>query len=264
MLPFMERRNISAAMQRRNPPYQKSRQKAENPQDSWLFGVHAVHEALKNPARSLKRLVATRNAARDLPENGRIAPEILEPKKIDLLLPPGAVHQGLALLADPLPEPLLHKIAPNPDPKHPLIVLDQVTDPHNVGAILRTAAAFGARALVTTTRHSPDITGTLAKVASGAVEHVPYIRITNLSEALREIEGYGYQTLGLAEEGEKTLSEFAPFGPTALVMGAEGPGLRKKTRETCTDLVRLPTRPPIGSLNVSNAAAVALYEVVRG
>ncbi len=263
MLLFQERRNISAPMTRRNPPHTKRRQKAETPQETWLFGHHAVAEALKNDARSPLRLVASRNAARDLPQTERIAAEILEPRRIDALLPSGAVHQGVALLARPLPEPELEIVCAPAEARHPVIILDQVTDPHNVGAIMRTAAAFGARALITTRRHSPELTGTLAKSASGAVEHLPYVRVANLSDALRKLADLGYHTIGLAEEGARALRDIAPFGPTALVLGAEGTGLRKKTRDICAELARLPTQPPIGSLNVSNAAAVALYEVVR-
>ncbi len=263
MLPFLERRNISAAMARRNPPFPKTRQKPETPQETWLFGHHAVAEALKNPAREPQRLVATRNAAGDLPRTSRITAEILEPKKIDHLLPAGAVHQGVALLAKALPEPELEVVCAPAEANRPVVVLDQVTDPHNVGAIMRTAAAFGARALVTTKRHSPELTGTLAKSASGAVEHLPYVRVTNLSEAIRALANMGYHTVGLAEEGTRDLAAVAPFGPTAIVLGAEGSGLRQKTRDVVAELVRLPTRPPIGSLNVSNAAAISLYEIVR-
>ncbi len=230
---------------------------------TWFFGLHAVAEALQNPARRANRLIATRNAARDLPKRTGLEPEILEPKKISSILPDGAVHQGIGLLVEPLAEPVLEDACAPAEAGHPVLVLDQVTDPHNVGAILRTAAAFGARALVTTSRHSPEITGTLAKVASGAVEHVAYVRVSNLADALRTLADMGYWSIGLAEEGGAPISSLAPFGPVAIVLGAEGAGLRQKTRSICDALVKLPTRPPIGSLNVSNAAAVALYEVVR-
>jgi 23S rRNA (guanosine2251-2'-O)-methyltransferase len=233
----------------------------------WFFGIHAVAEALRNPARRANRLIVTRNALRELgeglAESLALEAEILEPKKITQILPEGAVHQGVGLLVEPLPEPILEDVCGTAETDRPVVVLDQVTDPHNVGAILRTAAAFGARALITTRRHSPEITGTLAKVASGAVEHVPYIQIGNLSEAITQLQNMGYQTVGLTEDGEQDLSALAPFGPVAIVLGAEGTGLRQKTRNTCDVLAKLPTHPPIASLNVSNAAAVSLYEIIR-
>ncbi len=262
-MPFMKVGNISAAMQSGKRSFKKPPRHAEPIGPVWFFGVHAVTEALRNPQRQANRLIATRNAARDLPTDMPIEAEILDPKQISRILPEGAVHQGLGLLVEPLPEPDLEDACGPAAAGRPVMVLDQVTDPHNVGAILRTAAAFGARAVVTTRRHSPEVTGTLAKVASGAVEHVPYVRIGNLSEGLTQLQGLGYQVVGLAEEGETTLSALAPFGPVAIVLGAEGPGLRQKTRNTCDVLAKLPTQPPIGSLNVSNAAAVALYEIIR-
>jgi len=259
----MKSGNISAPMPSRKRSFNRPHKTPETLGPIWFFGLHAVREALQNPARQANRLIATRNAARELGGNLPLEAEILDPKQITKTLPEGAVHQGVGLLVEPLPGPDLEDTCGPAKAGRPVLVLDQVTDPHNVGAILRTAAAFGARALVTTRRHSPEITGTLAKVASGAVEHVPYVRIGNLSEALTELQELGYQVVGLAEEGEATISALAPFGPVALVLGAEGTGLRQKTRTTCDTLAQLPTRPPIGSLNVSNAAAVALYEIIR-
>lgn len=230
----------------------------------WLFGSHAVRAALANPARPCLRMVASRNAARGLPE-GVPEPEILDPDRIARLLPPGAVHQGIALLTEPLPEiPLSEACAPA-DPARPVLVLDHVTDPHNVGAILRSASAFGAQALVLTRRRSPPASGTLAKVAAGALEHVPLVRVTNLARAMAELKDMGYRLIGLDEQAPVTLAEaLSGAAPTALVLGAEGEGLRKLTAETCDRLARLPTGGPVASLNVSNAAAIALYEVVRG
>lgn len=262
-MPILERRNISASMTTRKHSSKKSFKKAEALDNSWLFGTHAVVEALKNPDRVANRLIATRNSARELPDNLPLEPEILDPKEISGILPQGAVHQGLGLKVEPLAEPDLEDVCANPDPKQPVIVLDQVTDPHNVGAIMRSAAAFGARALITTLRNSPEISGTLAKVASGALEYVPYVRVVNLSEAIVDLQNLGYQVIGLAEEGDVSLGDLAPFGPVAIVVGAEGAGLRHKTRGKCDQLAKLPTQPPIGSLNVSNAAAVAMYEVMR-
>lgn len=228
----------------------------------WLYGSHAVHAALANPARPRLRLVASRNAARALPPDGP-EPEILDPDRIGKLLPPGAVHQGLALLTAPLPEPALEEICAAASDR-PVVVLDHVTDPHNVGAILRSASAFGARALVMTRRRSPPPTGALAKVAAGALEHVPLVKVTNLARAMTELKDMGYRLIGLDEKAPVTLAEaLAAPAPAALVLGAEGEGLRKLTAETCDLLARLPTGGPVASLNVSNAAAIALYEVVR-
>lgn len=226
----------------------------------WLYGHHAVAAALANPHRKWLRLVATRNAARDI--DGQ-APEILEAREIDKLLPEGAVHQGLALLVNPLPAPGLSELLVRDG--RPLVFLDHVTDPHNVGAILRSAAAFGARGVITTHRHAPPITGVLAKAASGAIEHVPYLQLNNLADALTAAGEAGYVRLGLDERGEPlepALAATVQF-PVAFVLGAEGAGLRERTRTTCDRLVRLPTTGPIGALNVSNAAAVALYAISR-
>ena len=173
-------------------------------------------------------------------------------------LPDGAVHQGLAMHAAPLPELDLADILES-NSKAPLLFLDQVSDPHNVGAILRSAAAFGAAAVIVQDRHAPQVTGVLAKSASGALEVTPIIRVTNLSRALEETADAGYFRIGLAGEAELNLGQHTPSDKIVLVLGAEGPGMRRLTREKCDQLVKLPTREPISSLNVSNAAAVALY-----
>lgn len=239
-----------------------------------IFGLHAVKEAWTNPERRVQRMIATRSALETLAEAiafasakgfARPSPEVVAREALDALLPPGTVHQGAVLLADPLPEWDLHDVLRAAEPKQRaiLVVLDQVTDPHNVGAILRSAAAFGALAVIVTERHAPEMTGTLAKTACGAAEHVPLARVTNLARALRELQENGFWCVGLAEEGPAALSEMRLDGKVALVMGAEGPGLRRLTRETCDALARLPTSGPIASLNVSNAAAVALYELAR-
>lgn len=224
----------------------------------WLFGIHAVREALKNPDRRPKRLVATRNALHEL---GAIPLEVEEarPEEVGRHLPAGSVHQGAALLASALPNRTLEEVADLPDASRPLLLLDQVTDPHNVGAILRSAAAFGARGLVVTDRHAPRESGVLAKSASGALEHVPIARVVNLARALAGLKEVGYRIVGLDGEAEAPLADAMDAAPLALVFGAEGAGLRHLTKESCDILARLPTSGPIRSLNVSNAVAVALY-----
>lgn len=247
----------------RVPPPRRNRG-AETPGDGgghWLYGTHAVLAALANPHRKVKSLLATAGAVQELPAGTKPAPQIVEPGALAQRLPPGAVHQGLALLAAPLPELAIDEVCAAPAPNALVVVLDQVTDPHNVGAILRSAAAFGASALVVTDRHAPNVTGVLAKAASGALEQVPMVRVVNLARALDELGELGYWRIGLDSEAPDTLDRVAPSGPVALVLGAEGPGLRRLTRERCDALVRLPTAGPIASLNVSNAAAIALYAV---
>ena len=238
----------------------------------WLFGLHAVRDALMNPARVKLRLVLTKNAADKLGEAiaaGGLEPEILEPRKFDTQVPlgPDQVHQGAALEVKPLDWGKLADVALTGEGLPLVVMLDRVTDPHNVGAILRSAEVFGARAVVAPARHSAPETGALAKTASGALERQPYLRITNLSDAMGELRDMGYVLIGLAGEATMTLAEaLAEVGtrPVAIVLGAEGPGLREKTRETCDHLVRIPFAGAFGSLNVSNAAAVALYAATCG
>ncbi|MFC5737031.1 23S rRNA (guanosine(2251)-2'-O)-methyltransferase RlmB [Sinirhodobacter huangdaonensis] len=233
----------------------------------WLFGLHAVRDALVNPAREKLRLVLTKNASDKLTEaiaaSGMTA-EIVDPRKFDTQVPlaPDSVHQGAALEVKPLDWGKLEEVALTGRGEPLVVLLDRVTDPHNVGAILRSAEVFGARAVVAPARHSAPETGALAKTASGALERQPYLRVTNLADAMEELRKMGYVLLGLAGEAEETLAEaLAAVGtrPVALVLGAEGPGLREKTRDTCDRLVKIPFPGEFGSLNVSNAAAVALY-----
>ena len=244
------------------------------PRASLLFGLHPVAAAWTNPERRCRRLLATEAgltalgealaSARDLGLT-RPAPQTVDRAELDRLLPTGAVHQGVVLDAEPLAEIDLDDLARLAEsrPDDVVVVLDQVTDPHNVGAILRSAAAFGASAVVLTDRNAPELTGTLAKSASGAVEIVPLVRVVNLSRALSVLQEAGYWCVGLDETGTRTLAQLDLKGRVAVVMGAEGSGLRRLTRERCDDIARLPTRGPIGSLNVSNATAVALYELMR-
>jgi 23S rRNA (guanosine2251-2'-O)-methyltransferase len=234
----------------------------------WLFGLHAVRDALENPAREKLRLVVTRNALERLGEavaKSGMEPEISDPRKFAAPLDPQSVHQGAALEVKPLDWGSLEDIALGDGPMPPRIVLlDRVTDPHNVGAVLRSAEVFGARAVVAVQRHAAPETGALAKTASGALERQPYLRVRNLSDAMAALKGMGYLILGLDGDADVSV-EAAVEGkrdrPVALVLGAEGPGLRDKTKETCDLLVRIDAAAGFGSLNVSNAAAVALYAV---
>eukprot|EP00095_Tigriopus_kingsejongensis_P005649 snap_masked-scaffold7327_size3245-processed-gene-0.0 protein:Tk05649 transcript:snap_masked-scaffold7327_size3245-processed-gene-0.0-mRNA-1 annotation:"rna methyltransferase" len=232
----------------------------------WLFGLHAVRDALENPKREKLRLVVTRNAADKLAEaiaGAGIAPEISDPRKFAAPLDPQSVHQGAALEVKPLDWGTIEDIALGDGMMPPRIVLlDRVTDPHNVGAILRSAEVFGARAVVAMTRHAAPETGALAKTASGALERQPYVRVRNLADTMIALKDMGYLVLGLDETAKLTVAqavEGKQDRAIALVMGAEGPGLREKTLETCDQLVKIDFAGGFGSLNVSNAAAVALY-----
>jgi 23S rRNA (guanosine2251-2'-O)-methyltransferase len=178
---------------------------------------------------------------------------------LDAMLPEHAVHQGVIIDVAPLPEVSLKDIASKTKSNDVIVVLDQVTDPHNVGAILRSAAAFGAKAIVVQSRHAPDVTGVLAKTASGALDVIPIIYETNISRTLENLKEFDFWSVGLAEEGEQVIGEIDRTRKLVLVLGAEGEGLRRLVADKCDYLVRLPTEEPIGSLNVSNAAAVALY-----
>lgn len=254
-------------------PMERPQEYGKTDRDSVLiWGLHAVRAAWLNPKRRCYRLCLT--------EAGRAAFEatkaeaheqllkrpdakLMERHELDRLVPPGSVHQGIVLETAPLPEPSLHEIIGGDNPPDLLLMLDQVTDPHNVGAILRSAAAFGAGAVIMTERNAPVITGVQAKAASGATEYLPQVHVVNLARALDELQEAGYWRIGLAEEGQKTIGELDLSGRTVLVLGNEGDGLRQLTRKKCDELARLPTGGPIGSLNVSNAAAVSLYEVRR-
>jgi 23S rRNA (guanosine2251-2'-O)-methyltransferase len=225
-----------------------------------LYGWHTVKAALENPARIVRKFLATENAARRLAEERVTAmPEIVRPTAIAERLSPDALHQGLYLEADALPSPQIGEIATDGI----VLVLDQITDPHNVGAILRTAAGFAVAALVITERHSPEATGVLAKAASGALEYVPIVTVQNLARALGELKERGFMLVGLDSSGDADLSGVALRSPLALVLGAEGKGLRQLTRATCDQIARLDLPGRIQSLNVSNAAALALYVATK-
>jgi 23S rRNA (guanosine2251-2'-O)-methyltransferase len=256
------------------PPRHQKPASTQTARPGLLFGLHPVAAAWTNPERRVHRLLATEAALAGLApvieqakaaKIQRPAPTLVERTDLDRLLPPGAVHQGLVLDAAPLPEVDLGDIVRQGLLKDSdiIMLLDQVTDPHNVGAILRSAAAFGASAVVLPDRNAPEMTGTLAKSASGAAEVVPLVRVVNLSRSLTELREAGYWCVGLDESGERTLAQMTFQSRVALVLGAESSGLRRLTMERCDEIARLPTSGPIGSLNVSNAAAVALYELVR-
>ena len=230
-----------------------------------IYGSHAVRAAVENPKRVIRRLIVTQNAAHELEDVIRqrnIAAEIGTAQQLAAILPPDAVHQGMVLETDPLPEPEIAELAAS---GKPLIVLDQVSDPRNVGAILRAAAVFGAGGIILPRRNSPPPAGALAKTASGALEVVPMAPVTNLARALDSLHKAGYMSVGLDERGETLIDDVARDRPLAIVMGAEGPGLRRLTRETCDMLARLPVADDAGfaTLNVATATAVTLYALTR-
>ena len=234
----------------------------------WLFGLHAVRDALLNPRRDRLRLVVTANAADRLAEAiaaSGMEPELSDPRKFAAPLDPESVHQGAALEVRPLDWGSVEEVALGDGPMPPrLLLLDRVTDPHNVGAILRSAEVLGARAVIGVQRHSAPETGSLAKAASGALERQPYIRVRNLADTMEALKAMGYLILGLDGDSDTdigTAVEGRRDRAVALVLGAEGPGLRDRTRDTCDALVRIPAAGAFGSLNVSNAAAIALYAV---
>lgn len=245
------------------PPRSPDRNKADA--DNFLWGRHPVLAALANPVRrGTGRLLATAERAREIEEGGlahghRI--EVVDPQALTRMLPTGAVHQGLAFKVQPLEGVALEDLA---QPAEGIIVmLDQLTDPQNVGAIFRSALAFGARGIVVQDRHAPALAGALAKAAVGATERLPHARVTNLSRALERLAELGWRAVGLDGSGEQTLEEALDSQPTVLVMGSEGDGIRRLVAEHCDVLARIPMPGGFESLNVSNAAAVALYEAAR-
>ena len=240
----------------------------------WIYGVHAALAAVANPARDCRRIVLAETAKRELETRvaeahkalpGRPFVERMSRTDMEGLLPPSAVHQGLAVLAQPLGETAIEDIVRDCIEKSDaaVVILDQATDPRNVGAVMRSAAAFGAAAVVVQDRNAPAITGALCKAASGAVERVPFVRVVNLARAIGMLKDGGFWAAGLDPVAGRNLAEADLSGRVALVLGAEGHGLRRLTRDTCDELIKIPVAGGTDSLNLSNAAAVALYELAR-
>jgi len=242
----------------------KSHQSHGSAKSPRLWGKHAVAAALDNPDRKILRAWTTREAADFMKFPKEVAVTMADVADLGRLVPHDAPHQGVVIEVEPLEEAWLDELLTNAGERAVLLVLDQVTDPHNVGAILRSAAAFGAIGIVTQDRHSPPESGVVAKAASGALERVPWVRVVNLARALEEIGDAGFWRIGLAGDAGTDLREALGPQRVALVLGAEGPGLRPNTREHCDALARLPIGDAIESLNVSNAAAVALYAASIG
>jgi 23S rRNA (guanosine2251-2'-O)-methyltransferase len=253
------------ASRRRDTGNSRSTERPSQPDGrEWIYGRHAVLAALENPRREPGRLVATAEAATRFGEAlAAAAPEILSRAQLQALLPEAAVHQGIALHAPTLPETPLENILDDVAASAVVVVLDQVTDPHNVGAVLRSAAAFAAAAVVVQDRSAPPSGGALGKAASGALDIVPLIRASNLARALEQLGNAGFWRIGFDESAELTLTEAPLDGRVALVLGAEGRGLRRLTRERCDRLARIVAPGKLDTLNVSNAAAIALYETER-
>lgn len=252
----------------RPPPHRPHRPARGGHQSVWLYGRHPVLAALANPERKVERLLMTREVAErhaaELAAAGAPAKaKILSREDLAQRLPAGAVHQGIAALAAPLEEPQLEDLLARCGEHALVLALDQVTDPHNVGAILRSAAAFGVAGVLVTERHAPADTGVLAKAASGALEIVPLVRAVNLARALDQLKEAGFWLYGLDERGDVAIGELDLSGRACIVLGAEGEGLRRLTAEKCDRLVTIPTEAKLAALNVSNAAAVAAYEWAR-
>jgi len=240
----------------------------DGPSRLWLYGRHTVAAALANPERRVRRVLATKNAADWLAQQSVRAAvcakiEGARPDAIDRALPAGAVHQGLAAEVFDLTRARLKEVCTPAEPGAPVVVLDQITDPQNIGAIFRSAAAFGARAVIVQDRRTPPLAGALAKAAAGAIDVVPCIKVVNIARALEALAGLGYETAGLTGDAKISVADLPKDQPLALVLGAEGAGLRKLVATTCDSLMRIPIAPGMESLNVSTAAAIALYEVAR-
>ncbi len=242
---------------------QRSNRQQRGHQSVWLYGRHPVLAALANPDRRIERIVATREMAERYAREFGGKAQILSREELAQRLPAGAVHQGIAALVAPLEEPALEDLLARCGEDALVLALDQVTDPHNVGAILRSAAAFGVAGLIVTERNAPADTGVLAKAASGALEVVPLVRAVNLARTLEQLKEAGFWLYGLDERGDTRIGQLDLKGRVGIVLGAEGEGLRRLTAEKCDRLVTIPTSAALAALNVSNAAAIASYEWAR-
>jgi len=265
-------------MQKKDRRHFYPRPDAKASEGLWLYGLHAVRAALANPRRKVKRAVLTARAAEEIGAKllGRVRHEAADSDAVARFVPAGAVHQGVALQCEPLarralvdvlgvkPAPLHDGLAGAAGRRRIVLVLDQISDPHNAGAILRTAAAFGASAVVVQDRHAPPESGALAKSASGALDLVPVVTVVNIARALEDLGKLGFWRIALAGDGEAPLKEAAGTGDVALVLGSEGSGIRRLVRERCDIAAFVPMEPAMDSINVSNAAAIALYELRRG
>ncbi|HXJ01938.1 MAG TPA: RNA methyltransferase [Micropepsaceae bacterium] len=251
-----------------NPQRSRQKPKSSAPEGAfWLYGLHAARAALANSRRTVRKAVLSDRAQSDLgPALAKAKVSNVtqsSPDNISRLLPPGAVHQGVALLCEPLPQLDLEEALSHATGPRLVVVLDQVTDPHNEGAILRSAAAFGVAAVIVQDRHAPPESGALAKAASGALDLVPRISVVNIARALEELGRRGFYRIALAADGDASLRDTAPAGDIAIALGAEGTGLRRLVRERCDASAFIPMGGAMESLNVSNAAAIAFYELRR-
>jgi len=248
-------------------PHRAAKPSRGGHQPVWLYGHHPVLAVLANPDRQIQKILATKEVAerhaKEFASTAAKAVEIVSREDLSHRLPPGAVHQGLAVLVAPLEEPSLEDVLARCGDDALVLALDQVTDPHNVGAILRSAAAFGVAGVIVTERNAPADTGVLAKAASGGLEIVPLVRTVNLARAMEQLKEAGFWLYGLDERGDAPIGTLDLKGRVCIVLGAEGEGLRRLTAEKCDRLVTIPTTAALAALNVSNAAAVALYEWAR-
>jgi 23S rRNA (guanosine2251-2'-O)-methyltransferase len=243
-----------------------SRSGPPNSKGLWLYGLHTVRAALANPARKLNRAVLTEHASAAIGRGllGKVRYEIAAPDAVARLVPPGSVHQGVALSCEHLPKLDMDDVLSRPaEGRRVVVVLDQISDPQNVGAILRSGAAFSVCAIVAQDRHAPPESGTLAKAASGALDMVPYVQVVNIARALEALGKAGFWRVALTGDGEQPLSEATSKGNVAVVLGSEGSGIRRLVRANCDTAAHIPISPTIGSLNVSNAAAITLYDLRR-
>jgi 23S rRNA (guanosine2251-2'-O)-methyltransferase len=260
----MPRKDFPKDKRHFHPRQQQAHSRA--PEGLWLYGHHAVAAALANPHRKVVRAVLTERAAQEIGAKllSRVAHQIVDMNAVGRSLPEGSVHQGVALQVEKLPKRDLEDVLGTPSQRRRIVVvLDQISDPHNEGAILRSAAAFGASAVVVQDRHAPPESGVLAKAASGALDTIPYVEVVNISRALDQLGEMGFWRIALAGDGEQALGDAMTGGDIAIVLGSEGSGIRRLVRERCDVAAFIPIDKNTESLNVSNAAAVALYELRR-